>query len=490
VEGVELTTGNALSPGLGIAIMVGLGLVLLTQAYYAKVKLVRSTHDFLIAGRKLGFGFSVANLLSGWTWVVGILMPIAVVYSFGLSGLWWFTVPNGVAVIAVVPFAKKLKSLMPHGYTISEFTSVRYGGAKLAHAVVVAAILFGAVTAVIVNLKGAAVVMSAVFGINQGTVALVAAVIILSYIVLGGLWANVANAVVLSFTITVLPAIIVFTTVGHVGGAEPIWQEVASRGNDLLSVTRADAFENFGITFALALITATIAGQEFWSVAWALRDNELGRAFFWGGALYYPIALCLGVLGLVAIAMNVDLVTHLGNDPAAVGPFLISHLGLPNWIVVIFVLAVLSACYSVSDGALAAVSSITAVDIIKPLYPDISDEKLLFWTRASMVITGVIAVAVVLSGVDFVTLLLGTAAIRGAVLVPLILSIVWSKMNARAFTWGTIAAVAIGIPCRFLFGELVSTTTIVLVSTVVPLVIGFLNQERFDYSILAKVEDI
>lgn len=196
------------------------------------------------------------------------------------------------------------------------------------------------------------------------------------------------------------------------------------------------------------------------------------------------------MLGLVAIALNVDLTANLGGDAAAVGPFLVSHLGLPDWIVVMFVLAVLSACYSVSDGALAAVSSITAVDIIKPLYPNISDQKLLFWTRASMVITGVIAVAVVLSGVDFITLLLGTAAIRGAVLVPLILSIVWSKMNARAFTWGTIAAVAIGIPCRFLFGELVSTTTIVLVSTVVPLVIGFLNQERFDYSILAKVEDI
>jgi urea-proton symporter len=490
MQGIELMAGNPLSPAQGIAIMVGLGLVLLAQASYAKFKLVRSTHDFLIAGRKLGFGFSVANLLSGWTWVVGILMPIAVVYSFGLSGLWWFTVPNGVAVVAVVPFAKKLKSLMPHGYTISEFTAVRYGGAKLARAVVVAAILFGAVTAVIVNLKGAAVVVSAVFGVDQGTVALVAAAIILSYIVLGGLWANVSNAVVMSFIITVLPAIVVFTTLGHVGGVEPVWQEVASRGNELLGVTRADAFQNFGITFALALITATIAGQEFWSVAWALRDNELGRAFFWGGGLYYPIALCLGVLGLVAISLNVDLVRDLGNDPAAVGPFLVSHLGLPDWVVYIFVLAVLSACYSVSDGALAAVSSITAVDIIKPIFPNISDNKLLFWTRASMVITGIISVAVVLSGVDFVTLLLGTSAIRGAVLVPLILSIVWSKMNARAFTWGTISAVIIGIPSRFLFGELVSTSLIVFVSTIVPLVIGFLNEEKFDYSVLSQVEDI
>ena len=124
---------------------------------YSRAKLVRNTHDFIIAGRKLGFGFGVAGLVSVWTWVVGILMPAAVTYSFGLSGLWWFTVPNGLAVVAVVPFARKLKKLMPHGYTISEFASVRFGGNKLATIVAISGIIFGTFQAVIVNLKGAAI---------------------------------------------------------------------------------------------------------------------------------------------------------------------------------------------------------------------------------------------------------------------------------------------------------------------------------------------
>ncbi|MGV2389488.1 MAG UNVERIFIED_CONTAM: hypothetical protein LVR29_18350 [Microcystis novacekii LVE1205-3] len=37
---------------------------------------------------------------------------------------------------------------------------------------------------------------------------------------------------------------------------------------------------------------------------------------------------------------------------------------------------VLSACYSTCDGTLAAVSSVSAVDVIKPLFPDISDRSL------------------------------------------------------------------------------------------------------------------
>jgi hypothetical protein len=49
-------------------------------------------------------------------------------YSFGLSGLFWFTVPNGLAVIAAIPFVRKIRTLMPDGYTIPEFVRVRFEG--------------------------------------------------------------------------------------------------------------------------------------------------------------------------------------------------------------------------------------------------------------------------------------------------------------------------------------------------------------------------
>ena len=105
--------------------------------------------------------------------------------SLSYSGLWWFTVPNGLAVVAVVPFARKLKRLMPHGYTISEFASVRFGGNKLATIVAISGIIFGTFQAVIVNLKGAAIVVSSIFGIPEGVVAVVAAAIVLIYTLLG-----------------------------------------------------------------------------------------------------------------------------------------------------------------------------------------------------------------------------------------------------------------------------------------------------------------
>lgn len=87
MKDIQLTAGNPLGPVQGVITLIGLGLAVLILAYYSKAKLVRNTHDFVIAGGKLGFGFGVADLLSVWTWVVGILMPAAVTYSFGLPGL-------------------------------------------------------------------------------------------------------------------------------------------------------------------------------------------------------------------------------------------------------------------------------------------------------------------------------------------------------------------------------------------------------------------
>jgi Na+/proline symporter len=475
----------------GLITILALGAIMFSLALYSRAKLVKSTHDFIIAGRKLGFGFGVAGLVSVWTWVVGILMPAAVTFSFGLSGLLWFTVPNGLAVVAVVPFARKLRRLMPHGYTISDFVSVRFNENRLATIVAISGILFGTFQAVIVNLKGAAIVVSQVFGIPQGVVAVLAALIVLTYTFVGGLWASMATSALMTLLLLVGTALIALIGLDHAGGAASVWHTVAVQGNGLLGVTREDAFGNFGVTFVLTLITATIAGQEFWNVAWGMRDKELARSFFWGGALYYPIALGLGVLGLVGLALHVNLQKDLGGDAASLAPFLLLHLGLPNWVIILFTVMVLAACKSVVDGALTGVGTITAVDIFRRYFPTVSERALFFWTRASMVLVVAVSIAVLLTGVNFVTLLLVTSAIRGAILIPLILAILWPKMNATAFVSGTLSALLAGIVVRILYNnELISTGVVVITSAVVPLIIGTLNNVRFDYGALAQVEDL
>jgi len=488
--GIDLVANPSLIPIQGIAMLLLLGLISLGTAIYVKSKLVRNTHDFIIAGRKLGFGFGVAGLISVWTWAMAVMMSAAMTYNFGLSGLWWFTVPNGLAVIAIIPFARQLRDKMPHGYTIGEFVSSRFNGMRFARIVVTVGLIFGSLIEIIINLKGTSLVISTVFGMSQLTVATIAIAIVLVYSMTGGLWASMSTSTLTTLFITVPASIVVASVLGHLGGTAPIWEEVAGRGQELLSVARADVPAAFGITLALGLLTATLAGQSFWQVVWGLKQKEVGRTFLWAGAWFYPIPICLGILGLVGIALNVDLAGDLGNDAAAIGPFVISHIGLPNWLIYAYVFVILSACYSTMDGALASLSSIAAIDVVKPIAPNVREETLLKLTRASMLIAALVALGVVLSGVDFVTIVLTTYAIRTAILVPLMLSIFWPKMTGMGFVWGTVLAIAIGMPIRMMTGELVGTLVILAISAIVPVVLSISNSKPFDFNSLKRVEDI
>ena len=395
---LELVPNPGLVPAQGVLMMLLLGAISLGVAFFVKSKLVKNTHDFIIAGRKLGFGFGVAGLISVWTWAMAVMMSAAMTYNFGLSGLWWFTVPNGLAVIAVIPFAKQLREKMPHGYTMGEFVSSRFDNAKLARIVVTVGLIFGSLIEIIINLKGTSLVISTVFGMSQVAVAIVAIAIVLVYSMLGGLWASMCTSSLTTLFITVPASVVLMAVLSHLGGPEPIWSAVADQGAGLLSVTRADVPAAFGITLALGLLTATLAGQSFWQVVWGLKAKEVGRSFLWAGAWFYPIPICLGILGLVGICFNVVFASNLNGVAAAVGPFVISHIGLPSWLVYSYVFVILSACYSTMDGALASLSSLAAIDVIKPISPHIEEKKLFTLTRASMLIAAVIALGVVSQG--------------------------------------------------------------------------------------------
>lgn len=489
MDPAKLVANETLGPAGGIATEILLGVVLLALVWWVRVKLVRNTKDFVIANRKIGFGFGVAGLISIWTWAMAVMMSAAQTYSFGLSGLFWFTVPNGLAVIAVIPFVRKIRSLMPNGYTIPEFVRVRFDGNALAGGVVVLGSLFGSLIEVVINIKGTSLVVSNVFGVDPRVAAVIGLVVVLIYSTLGGLWASITTSTLSTLLHTVPSAIILVAAFHYAGGADAVWSAVASQGQDLLSVTRSDAAIGFGITLALGLLTATIAGQEFWQVAWALKKKDVSRTFLWAGAWFYPIPICLGLLGLIGLALHVDVNAQLGGDAAAIGPYLVSHLGLPTWLVILYVVVILSACYSVIDSAFTATSSVFVVDIIRPLFPDIGERSLYLWAKVPMLLAALVAAGIVLTGADFVTIVLTSYAIRTAILVPLVLALFWSRMTGLGFVAGTLLAIAIGMPIRSATNDLWGSLAILAISAVVPWVLGQFNGQRFNFGKLSQTAD-
>ncbi|MDO6748905.1 hypothetical protein, partial [Gilvimarinus sp. 1_MG-2023] len=115
-----------------------------------------------------------------------------------------------------------------------------------------------------------------------------------------------------------------------------------------LSITDSAAAAGFGITLAFGLLASVVADQTFWQKVWSVRKDQVSRTFLWAGALFYPIPICLGMLGLVGIGFGLT-ATELGGDIVAVGPYIISHIGLPMTLIIAYTLVILAACYSTID---------------------------------------------------------------------------------------------------------------------------------------------
>ena len=483
MDKTTLIATPGLTPSLGFVVMVGLSLFSMAIALLVRRRLVRNTHDFIISDRKVGFGFGVGSLIAVWTWAMAVMMSAAMTFQWGLSGLFWFVVPNGFAVMALIPFTRILRRHMPEGYTISEFITRRFNSSKVASGIVTVTMIFGIILEILINLKGTSIVMSSIFGINWAVAATVGMICVLAYSYFGGLWTSVMTATINTLMITVPAGIVVSLVYDKIpGGATAVMGAVGAANPQNLSVLRADAAAGFGITLAFGLLAATVADQTFWQKAWSIRADHVNRTFLWAGALFYPIPIALGMLGLVGIAFGIS-AADIGGDIAAIGPYVVSHIGLPVALVVLYVLVILAACYSTIDGASAALASIVAVDVVKRLAPNISERVLFIVTKISVLIGGGLALAIVLSGINFTTLVLTTYALKTSILLPLVLAIIWRKTNTIGFVGGVALAILIGMPLREIYGELIGTMSILAISGLSVVIGAYLKPEaEYNYA--------
>ena len=473
-----------LSPGIGFLLMLGLGAFMFFVAFRVK-SMVKNTHDFVIADRRIGFGFGVGSVIAVWTWSMAVMMSSAQAFTWGTSGLIWFVVPNGLAVVLMVPFAVRLRKQMPAGYTIVEFIRERFKN-KPATTIALIAMLFGLLAEIFINLFGVVLVMGVIFGINPTVVLIVTLATVTIYSYLGGLWTSAITATFNTLLITVPAAIVVLYVLAKVGGPELVFQKVSEAGPNTLNAFDGAAAAGFGITLSLGLLASSMADQTFWQKAWALKPTTMGRTFVWAGLWFYPIPIVLGLLGLVGLGFGVSLDDLGSAGPGGIGPYVVSHLGLPLILIALYVLIILNACYSSIDGAFSALSSIVAVDILKRAKPDISPKTLFRWTKGSIIVAGVVGGIVVSSGIDYVYLVNTVYFVKAGLIIPLALAIFWRRMTAVAFVASLVLAVAIAFPIRQYVGELQGIIALEAISLVVAVGISLLQRQNFDYGSLTR----
>lgn len=476
------------SGALGYALLLGPGIVLLLIALAVKGA-VKTTHNFVISGRLLGFGFGVASLISVWTWSMAVMLSSAQAYTWGTSGLVWFIVPNGLAVIIMVPFGLKVRQKMPAGYTLAEFIRARFQTGLSSVATLI--FLIGALLGVImINLAGLVLIMHTIFGLTPFSIVVTGIIVVTVYSYFGGLTTSAVTGTLNTLLLGVGSSVVVLYALAKAGGAQLVFEEVDKLGDQHLNPFNPVTAASFGLALALGLLTNVIADQSFWQRVWAIRPNDLGRSFLWAGVWFYPIPLALGLLGFIGVAAGVTL-DDLGSLGAgAVGPHVIASLGLPVIIIALYSLVVVNACFAAIDGALSGVTSLVAVDIVHRYWPQVSERRLLGITKTSMIVAAAVAGGVVLTGIDYVNLVTTVYFYGTSLLIPVTLSIFWNRMTGAGYVWGVVAGIVVGGPLRETlgptYGPLFGIIGLIAASAIVSVVVSLRQNQVFDFDSLAE----
>lgn len=483
----------------GFIVLGAFGALYFAVAFITNKLMVRSTHDFMVAGRQVGLAMGTAGLISTWTWVVAILVVSAQTFNFGLSGWFWFTVPNGLAIMAVIPIGSFLRRRMPRGYTISEFIGRRFD-TKM-HLVFVAVQIFWVFTIASVNAKGGSLVFGSIFGINGDLVAGIVLGTVIIYSIFGGLWTSATTGTIQTMLLTVPAFIVAAFAINAVGGVGPIVDALHAKPGGI-NIFDINGVTQFGLLFAFTLFAATIPDQSYWQKVWGIRRKFVESSFLYGGGLFYPIPLATGVLGFIAIVIGADVATDLGGDPGAAAPFALSNIDVPTAIPILFSIMLLAAAFSTLDAGLLGLGSVVGVDLIKKYIGPRSifkSDAIVLWTaKISMIGAGAAAMGMVLSDVDLTRIFFFGGIFKNAILFPVVMAIFWKDVNKDGIFVAVVVAIAAGLPVflaspawfdYFHWGtlhDLWSYTIVWSITLFVPIVWTLIWPQPYDWNLLKQ----
>ena len=385
----------------------------------------RSMEAFLVAERRVGPAALLATLLAtilGASSTVGLA---GLVYSRGLTGIWWLL----VGVPGLVGLATLAPRLTPAGvYTLPQLMERWYGkGVRRASAALIAAAWLGVVAA---QLGAAGSVLAAGFGGRGGVWTGVAAGVFVLYTAAGGqrsvIRTDVLQALVIASGLALAAGFALRTT----GGLRALTRALPA---DHLRFPLSQGFGTVDLVELLLVVGATyLVGPDMLSRLFCSRSVSSARRAFLSSAVALPVlAGLVTLLGLLARVLLPD----IGARQSASALPLLASVVLPALPSALLSLALLSAFLSSADTTLLTLASVVALDLLPRSRQSVPG------VRVAVLGGGLASLAVALwSGGIVSSLLLGYTVFTCGLAVPVLAGMVGHPMRPGA----ALASAALG----------------------------------------------
>ncbi|KAL5512651.1 hypothetical protein ACEPAG_2917 [Sanghuangporus baumii] len=436
--------------------------------------------EFSSASRNVKPGLVCSGIVSAWTWSATIMVSSLIVYQFGVSGGWWYGVCGTVSIIIFSIIASKVKENANGARTFLEIVRARFGTS--AHIMFLAYALFTSLAVSAILLLGGSASISALTGMNIRAAAMLLPVGVVAFVIVGGLRSTFISDYTHTTIVFVVIWIFLYTAcgsselIGSPSKLHSLLTEAAvldpvegNRHGSYLTFRSRPAFIYAAISVTLGFSTVFL-DQSYWQRAIASKPSGTTLAYLLGGLSWFSVPFAFGtVMGLSARALQNNPVFPTYPEPLSasqqdaglVAPAAaVALLGREGAIAMLIItyMAVTSAC----SAQLISVSSLLTYDVYRTyLRPKASPAELLRMAHICVAVWGVwISVwCIILNAgkVDMNFMYYFAGTVIGAPTLPVILTVLWSKLSLIAVLIGSIGGTALAImawlvTCRYYYG--------------------------------------
>jgi SSS family transporter len=411
---------------------------------------IKTTSDFALAGRNLPLVMIITTTFATWFGAETVMGIPANFVQGGLGAIVEDPFGAGFCLILVGAFfAARLYRM--NLLTIGDFYRQRFGkGIEVFCSVTIILSYLGWVAAQITALGKVFNVLSVgeiseIAGMVIGTVA------VLVYVVIGGFLAVAWTDFIQMIVLVVGLSVIAVFAADLAGGAD---QVVALASNkNLFEFWPKPAFKDiaFFIAAGITMMLGSIPQQDVFQRVMSARDARTAqRGAMIGGAAYIVFAFVPMFIVMAAVVVMGDSVLKMAADDyqKILPTFIMGHMNL--FLQILFFGALLSAIKSTSSATLLAPATSFVENILKNLYPSMSDRQLLVAMRTSILIFAfsVLLYAIAMQGTSIYELVSGAYKVTlvGA-FVPLVMGLYWK----RATTQGAALSILLGIGAWMVF---------------------------------------
>jgi solute:Na+ symporter, SSS family len=395
---------------------------------------VHNAKDYVVAGRSLPLYMNTATVFATWFGAESVLSVSAEFSKSGLGGIIADPFGSSMCLVIVALFFARAFYRMDL-LTIGDFYRKRYGRTMELGTSVVIAISYLGWTAAQLTALGLVFSTLTEGAISLSTGILISGAVVLAYTIWGGMW-SVAMTDLFQSIMIILGLLLVAFVVGDLAGGPARVVAAAAEGGRFAFWPEGGAKEWLAFTTAfVTLALGSIPQQDIFQRVTSARNERIAIAgTLLGGVVYF----CFVFVPIYIVVASLRVDPSLGallNAPDArdmqriLPSFILEHT--PMWARVLFFGALLSAILSTASGAIIAPTSLTTENIVRPLFPRMSDRQFLLTLRVVLVTFTLAALLFALQSKQTMYDMVQNAytVTLVAAVVPLAAGIFWKRAN-------------------------------------------------------------